>query len=170
MTATHIINLLPSAVLQWDTPYHKIHGTKSTYDQLRIIGCQCFALRRGADKDEIASNAQKCAFKLLDWKSLKVFVSRDSDLVELPITYLSMVSPVSDESKKTNSRHILSPSSDSPTIDLEIVIVDVDSVDDPLLMKPNEVMHVPEFVKDHNIKDLGLVRLAIRISCTQINF
>ncbi|KAL2943465.1 Retrovirus-related Pol polyprotein from transposon RE2 [Bienertia sinuspersici] len=43
LAATHIINLLPSVVINWQTPYERLMKQKPSYDHLRIIGCLCYA-------------------------------------------------------------------------------------------------------------------------------
>ena len=41
-TATHLINCLPSQVLQMESPYFCLFAKQPSYDHLRIFGCVCF--------------------------------------------------------------------------------------------------------------------------------
>ena len=42
LTAVHIINMLPSRVIQNDTPMHKLFNTRPDYTSLRVFGCACW--------------------------------------------------------------------------------------------------------------------------------
>jgi histone deacetylase 1/2 len=42
LTATFLINLLPSKVIDFDTPTERLLGTTPNYDALRIFGCACW--------------------------------------------------------------------------------------------------------------------------------
>ncbi|KAI5352184.1 hypothetical protein L3X38_005075 [Prunus dulcis] len=42
LTAVHLINLLPTPNLQWDTPYNRLFQYPSSYSHLRVFGCSCF--------------------------------------------------------------------------------------------------------------------------------
>jgi len=39
LTATHLINLLPSKVINYQTPFEKLFLEKPNYNSLRIFGC-----------------------------------------------------------------------------------------------------------------------------------
>ncbi|KAL2892600.1 Retrovirus-related Pol polyprotein from transposon TNT 1-94 [Bienertia sinuspersici] len=98
LAATHLINLLPSAVIRWDTPYERLIESKPSYDHLRVIGCLCYAsggLKKGDKFEEEGIRsvligypyAQK-GYKLYDLKKGKVFVSRDVIFKEKIFPYL----------------------------------------------------------------------------------
>lgn len=43
LAASHIINRLPSSVLNFQTPYERYYGKKPDLSHFRFIGCLCFA-------------------------------------------------------------------------------------------------------------------------------
>ena len=43
LAATHIINMLPTAILKWKTPFERLMKRKPDYGHLRVIGCLCYA-------------------------------------------------------------------------------------------------------------------------------
>ncbi|XP_074299074.1 uncharacterized protein LOC141630097 [Silene latifolia] len=60
LAATHIINLLPTFVLQWHTPHECLFGTPADYTHFKVIGCLCYAARHDGDKFE--DRATRCIF------------------------------------------------------------------------------------------------------------
>lgn len=42
--AMYLINILPTSVLQWDTPYHKLFGTILTIPALRFLVAGAFRI------------------------------------------------------------------------------------------------------------------------------
>ena len=60
MASTILINLMPSSVLSWKSPYQVPMESDPDYTQLRTIGCLCYAAVKSADK--FASRALRCIF------------------------------------------------------------------------------------------------------------
>jgi len=47
LAATHIINMLPMSILNWQSPFELLHGIAPEYTTLRTISCLCFATNVG---------------------------------------------------------------------------------------------------------------------------
>ena len=59
LTATYLINRLPSSVLSEKSPYELIYNEKPTLTHLRVFGCLCFATMVN-NSDKISSYSEKC--------------------------------------------------------------------------------------------------------------
>ncbi|XP_074314573.1 uncharacterized protein LOC141649792 [Silene latifolia] len=89
LTATYLINKMPTAILHWKTPFEVLFKRKPTYDELRVFGCQCFApiAKSVTGKDKFAVKARKCLFigypygqkgyTLYDMQQHTTFTARD---------------------------------------------------------------------------------------------
>ena len=53
LTATFLINLLPSKVIDFDTPTERLLGTAPNYEALRIFGCACWPNLRPYNKRKL---------------------------------------------------------------------------------------------------------------------
>lgn len=56
LAATHLINMLPSSVLKWKSPFEMLMHKVPDYSYLRVIGCLCYAY----SKSSVGSRASKC--------------------------------------------------------------------------------------------------------------
>jgi histone deacetylase 1/2 len=87
LTATYLINLLPSKVIDYDTPTKLLLGEKSDYASLRIFGCACWPNLRPFNTRRLAFRSKRCVFlgysslhkgfKCLDVSTRRVYISRD---------------------------------------------------------------------------------------------
>ncbi|KAL8148892.1 hypothetical protein AgCh_006046 [Apium graveolens] len=90
LTATYLVNLLPSPVLQHKSPYEVLYNTKRDYSLLKAFGCLCYASVHSSDK--LAIRAIQCVFigypylqkgyKLLRLDNYSIFVSRHVKFLE----------------------------------------------------------------------------------------
>ncbi|KAL0401884.1 UNVERIFIED_CONTAM: Retrovirus-related Pol polyprotein from transposon TNT 1-94 [Sesamum latifolium] len=92
LTATFLINRTPTKLLNWATPYEKLHGHPLTYDHLRTFGSLCYATNTTPHKTKFHPRASKCimlgyamtqkAYKLYDLENHTVLHSRDVQFYE----------------------------------------------------------------------------------------
>lgn len=59
-TATQLINLLPSRVIEWKTPYERLMKRKPAYDQLRVMGSLCYASGARKPSDKFVEISIRC--------------------------------------------------------------------------------------------------------------
>lgn len=92
MTAVHLINRLPTPVLQNKTPYEVLYEQPTPYAHLKIFGCLAFAYNNASKNDKFSARGVPCVFlgypstqkgyKLLNLINKNVFVSRDVKFYE----------------------------------------------------------------------------------------
>lgn len=85
-TATYLINRLPTPVLDGQSPYEKLFGTKPDYKMHKIFGCLCFPHLRPFNNTKLQLRSTPCVFlgysnqhkgyKCLDISSKRMYVSR----------------------------------------------------------------------------------------------
>lgn len=134
MTATFIINRLPTAILGWKSPYELLYDKLPDFDRIRFFGCLCFASNTIPLKDKFAPRAFRCvflgyatgqkAYKVYDVENERVFTIRDiifyenefpfldftnSETCPIPIPFLE-----SDTIKSLTDIHIQTEPNSSP--------------------------------------------------------
>lgn len=90
--ATHILNRLPTLLLNWKTPFEIMFNRNPDYSSFKIFGCLCYALNLNPSKSKLETRAHKSVFlgqanhhksyQLLNLDSNIVFVSRDAKFYE----------------------------------------------------------------------------------------
>ncbi|CAM8920521.1 unnamed protein product [Rhodiola kirilowii] len=92
LTATYIINRLPSSVLNGLTPFEVLFSRKPDYQHMRSFGCLCYMTNVTPGKSKLDSRATSCIFigyafnqkgyKVFDLANHITYVSRDVKFVE----------------------------------------------------------------------------------------
>lgn len=87
LTATYLINRIPSRVINFSTPLELLFHTNPDYSFLRVFGCACWPNLRPYNKRKLQFRSKKCAFlgysfhhkgyKCLDISTGRVYISRD---------------------------------------------------------------------------------------------
>lgn len=87
LTATYIINRLPTKLLQDKSPYELLYQRKPIYSHLRSFGCLCFPTTLKPHKDKFEPRTtphilvsypfNRKGYKVLDLATRRVHVSRD---------------------------------------------------------------------------------------------
>jgi histone deacetylase 1/2 len=100
LTATFLINLIPSKVIDFDTPTERLLGTTPNYDALRIFGCACWPNLHPYNKRKLAFRSTRCVFlgysshhkgvKCLDPSTGRVYISRDVVFYESVFPFASL--------------------------------------------------------------------------------
>lgn len=62
LMATNIVNRLPSAILDWRTPYEVLHKKPPDYSLLRVFGCLGYATNVKPHKSKFEARASKCVY------------------------------------------------------------------------------------------------------------
>ena len=87
VAATHVINNLPTKILQRKSPYEVLFHKVPSYDNVRVFGCLYYAYNMKVNKDKFDNRSRKCiflgypygqkAYKVYDLQTHTCFVSRD---------------------------------------------------------------------------------------------
>lgn len=87
ITATYLINHLPSKVIDGHTPLELLFNQKPDYTSLRSFGCACWPKLRPYNSKKLQFRSKQCVFlgysslqkgfKCLDVKEGRVYISRD---------------------------------------------------------------------------------------------
>ncbi|KAL2924831.1 Retrovirus-related Pol polyprotein from transposon TNT 1-94 [Bienertia sinuspersici] len=97
LTATHIINRLPSDAIQGKTPYEMLFKKKPDYTLLKSFGCLVIAYNPDIKGDKFQPKGVPCVFlgypqnkkgyKVMKLSSYKVFITRDVKFYETVYPY-----------------------------------------------------------------------------------
>ncbi|CAH9074985.1 unnamed protein product [Cuscuta europaea] len=110
LTAAHLINYTPSAVLHQKIPFEVLYGILPDYTTLRVFDCLCFAHNQKSRVDKFSSRSRKCIFvgytigkkgwRLFDLETHEYFTSRDVKFYEthFPFSEIPISIPTTHES------------------------------------------------------------------------
>ncbi|KAJ6978380.1 hypothetical protein NC653_026695 [Populus alba x Populus x berolinensis] len=84
-TAVHLINHLPSQVLNFASPYSILFGVIPEYNSLHVFGCVCFVHLPSTERNKLLAQATRCAF-LGYSHSHKGFVCYDANAHKIRIS------------------------------------------------------------------------------------
>lgn len=100
LTSVYLINRLPTHVLNWDTPCHRLYGIHPSYSYLRVFGCSCFPYLGPYVSGKLSSRSLECVFlgyspqhkgyRCLDPKTGRLYVSRHVIFNENSFPYKNM--------------------------------------------------------------------------------
>jgi histone deacetylase 1/2 len=99
-TTFHLINRLPSRVINSQTPMERLFGSTGDYSLLRIFGCACWPNLRPYNNHKLQFRSKKCVFvgysnshkgyKCLDISSGRLYISRDIVFDEIVFPFASL--------------------------------------------------------------------------------
>ena len=91
-TACYLINIVPTKILKNQSPFEVLNKTKPRIDHLRVLGCLCYVLVPGEQRNKLDAKSTKEMFigysitqkgyKCYDPITRRVMVSRDVKFVE----------------------------------------------------------------------------------------
>lgn len=122
LTATYLINRLPTRVIDHKCPLERLLKTPPNYSLLRIFGCACWPHLRPYNTHKLSFRSKQCVFlgyssshkgyKCLDTDSGRIYISRDVIFDEniFPFAQISSI-PTSCNSSNLRQLHLDSGSS-----------------------------------------------------------
>jgi histone deacetylase 1/2 len=100
LTATNLINILPSKVLNHQTPVELLLKEKPQYNSLHVFGCACWPNLRPYNTKKLSFRSAQCVFlgysslrkvfKCLEPNTGRIYVSRDVVFDEEVFPFASM--------------------------------------------------------------------------------
>ncbi|PWA98143.1 gag-pol polyprotein [Artemisia annua] len=99
LTATYVINRIPTAHNSGLSPFEKLYGTLPDYSSLRVFGCTCFVLKPHIERTKLSPKSTLCVFlgygsgqkgyRFYDPVGQKLYTSRHVEFLE-HIPYFSV--------------------------------------------------------------------------------
>ena len=105
LTATHLINMLPTPILQYKSPFEILYNKLPDYSTLRSFGCLCYISDLYSPHDKFAPKTLKSVFlgypfnkkgyRVMDLATKKCYVTRDVRFVENIFPFQNISSTIS---------------------------------------------------------------------------
>uniref|UniRef100_A0A251S8E3 Putative zinc finger, CCHC-type n=1 Tax=Helianthus annuus TaxID=4232 RepID=A0A251S8E3_HELAN len=123
-TAVHLINRLPTKILNFLSPFEKLHKTSPTYTKLKPFGCLCFPWLRPYAKSKLHNRSSKCiflgysssksAYKCYDPSSQHLYHSRHVEFVDHMFPFKTQANDPTPLPTPTTSIHTVYNNSTTP--------------------------------------------------------
>ncbi|PKA62506.1 Retrovirus-related Pol polyprotein from transposon TNT 1-94 [Apostasia shenzhenica] len=129
LTATYLINRLPTPTLDMISPYHKLFTSPPNYLKLRVFGCLCYPWLRPYSPHKSAPRSTPCvflgysptqsAYLCYEPSSKKIYTSRHVRFVETEFPMSGLLPHLSRPDESTGSTWLsvplLTPASSTPS-------------------------------------------------------
>lgn len=129
LTAAYLINRTPTPLLGGKTPYEILYRKRPCFDNIKVLGCLCYAQSKERPKDKFGERGKRCIFigyphskkgwKVYDLSEKWIFVSRDVVFYENVSPYL-LLTKDSDTLNQVDN-----------TLLLDKIFIDYEHIDDP---------------------------------------
>ena len=103
-TAVSLINILPTSVLHWVSPWTKLFSTIPDLTQLKVFGCACYPNLRPYNTHKLEPKTRECVFigypsnskgyLCLDHHTNRVYISRHVYFNETKFPFSTPINPV----------------------------------------------------------------------------
>jgi histone deacetylase 1/2 len=100
LTATYLINRLPSSAISFKTPFEQLFSASPEFSHLRVFGCACWPNLRPYNHRKLSFRSIRCAFlgysplhkgyKCLEISTGRVYISRDVVFDETVFPFASL--------------------------------------------------------------------------------
>ncbi|KAM0021620.1 putative RNA-directed DNA polymerase [Helianthus debilis subsp. tardiflorus] len=107
LTATHIINRIPSDVIDGKTPYELLHDKLPSYEHLKVFGCLAYYLNTETHEDKFEMRGRPGTFlgyppgtkgyKIYDLQLKKIFITRHVKFYEDVFPFTKVDIPKNEE-------------------------------------------------------------------------
>ena len=119
LTATYLINHLPTPILHMKSPYQTLHNSDPNMNHLHSFGCLCFPWLKPYAPNKLQPKSQPCifvgysptqyAYQCFDPASNKIYTSRHVKFLDTTFPYQSLIANYHSPAIRTTTDHIIPP-------------------------------------------------------------